>query len=301
MELSYASKKIRSKKILSVLKLIFAVLLDFIIVTALYMLFYLFVNKYIKVVTDSASFLASILIALLVAVLSSIIVVLVKKHKLNKEYQKFYTKLLKEEAMLDGLALFENKMPFNDVEKNIIEQYVGINNLLIKNGLTQTSSTAYFDIYQVYYGNHNPGVLIKTKIAFIIKGMIIIRNDNRKGELSYEETSLKQYGFGTSDGITTNNGFAIYTTIGNKIYNYIEKGMVEQLIEFGTFVRSPLTLTLFDDNLFIFIDGWKLNIEKSLFNKEGIAIIDAQIEALKKLQNYIENMTLLIKTNREEW
>lgn len=301
MELSYASKKIRSKKILSVLKLIFAVLLDFIIVTALYMLFYLFVNKYIKVVTDSASFLASILITILVAILSSIAVVLIKKHKLNKEYQKFYTKLLKEEAMLDGLALFENKMPFNDVEKNIIEQYVGINNLLIKNGLTQTSSTAYFDIYQVYYGNHNPGVLIKTKIAFIIKGMIIIRNDNRKGELSYEETSLKQYGFGTSDGITTNNGFAIYTTIGNKIYNYIEKGMVEQLIEFGTFVRSPLTLTLFDDNLFIFIDGWKLNIEKSLFNKEGIAIIDAQIEALKKLQNYIENMTLLIKTNREEW
>ncbi len=301
MELSYASKKIRSKKILSVLKLIFAVLLDFIIVTALYMLFYLFINKYIKVVTDSASFLASILIAILVAILSSIVVVLIKKHKLNKEYQKFYTRLLKEEAMLDGLALFENKMPFNDVEKNIIEQYVGINNLLIKNGLTQTSSTAYFDIYQVYYGNHNPGVLIKTKIAFIIKGMIIIRNDNRKGELSYEETSLKQYGFGTSDGITTNNGFAIYTTIGNKIYNYIEKGMVEQLIEFGTFVRSPLTLTLFDDNLFIFIDGWKLNIEKSLFNKEGIAIIDAQIEALKKLQNYIENMTLLIKTNREEW
>ena len=173
MELSYASKKIRSKKMLSVLKLIFAVLLDFIIVTALYMLFYLFVNKYIKVVTDSASFLASILIALLVAVLSSIIVVLVKKHKLNKEYQKFYTKLLKEEAMLDGLALFENKMPFNDVEKNIIEQYVGINNLLIKNGLTQTSSTAYFDIYQVYYGNHNPGVLIKTKIAFIIKYIVI--------------------------------------------------------------------------------------------------------------------------------
>jgi len=301
MELSYASKKIRSKKILSVLKLIFAVLLDFIIVTALYMLFYLFINKYIKVVTDSASFLASILIAILVAILSSIVVVLIKKHKLNKEYQKFYTRLLKEEAMLDGLALFENKIPFNDVEKNIIEQYVGINNLLIKNGLTQTSSTAYFDIYQVYYGNHNPGVLIKTKIAFIIKGMIIIRNDNRKGELSYEETSLKQYGFGTSDGITTNNGFAIYTTIGNKIYNYIEKGMVEQLIEFGTFVRSPLILTLFDDNLFIFIDGWKLNIEKSLFNKEGIAIIDAQIEALKKLQNYIENMTLLIKTNREEW
>lgn len=301
MELSYASKKIRSKKILSILKLIFAVLLNFVIVAAIYILFYLFINKYIKIVTDSASFLASILITILVAVLSSIVVVLIKKYKLNKEYQTFYTKLLKEEAMLDGLALFENKMPFNDVEKSIIEQYVGINNLLIKNGLTQTSSTAYFDIYQVYYGNHNPAVLIKTKIAFIIKGMIIIRNDNRKGELSYEENSLKQYGFGTSDGTTTNNGFAIYTTIGNKIYNYIEKGMVEQLIEFGTFVRSALTLTLFDDNLFIFIDGWKLNIEKSLFNKEGIAIIDAQIEALKKLQNYIENMTLLIKTNREEW
>lgn len=301
MELSYASKKIRSKKILSILKLIFAVLLNFVIVAAIYILFYLFINKYIKIVTDSASFLASILITILVAILSSIVVVLIKKYKLNKEYQTFYTKLLKEEAMLDGLALFENKMPFNDVEKSIIEQYVGINNLLIKNGLTQTSSTAYFDIYQVYYGNHNPAVLIKTKIAFIIKGMIIIRNDNRKGELSYEENSLKQYGFGTSDGTTTNNGFAIYTTIGNKIYNYIEKGMVEQLIEFGTFVRSALTLTLFDDNLFIFIDGWKLNIEKSLFNKEGIAIIDAQIEALKKLQNYIENMTLLIKTNREEW
>lgn len=301
MELSYASKKIRSKKILSILKLIFAVLLNFVIVAAIYILFYLFINKYIKIITDSASFLASILITILVAILSSIVVVLIKKYKLNKEYQTFYTKLLKEEAMLDGLALFENKMPFNDVEKSIIEQYVGINNLLIKNGLTQTSSTAYFDIYQVYYGNHNPAVLIKTKIAFIIKGMIIIRNDNRKGELSYEENSLKQYGFGTSDGTTTNNGFAIYTTIGNKIYNYIEKGMVEQLIEFGTFVRSALTLTLFDDNLFIFIDGWKLNIEKSLFNKEGIAIIDAQIEALKKLQNYIENMTLLIKTNREEW
>ncbi len=301
MELSYASKKIKSKKILNVFKLIFVVLLDFIIVSAIYILFYLLINPYVKLIVDNNSLLVSILIALLVAVISSIIAVFVKAYKLNKEYLSFYNKLLKEEAMLDGLALFENKMPFNDVEKKIIEDYVGVNNLIIKNGLTQTSSTAYFDIYQTYYGNHSPAVLIKTKIAFIIKGMIIIRDDNRKGLLSYEDVSLKQYGFGTSDGFATNNGFAIYTTIGNKIYNYIEKGMVEQLIEFGKFVRSPLTLTLFDDNLFIFIDGWKLNIEKSLFNKEGIAIIDAQIEALKKLQNYIENMTLLIKTNREEW
>ncbi len=298
MELSYASKKIANQRRLNIFKLVLAFICDFLVVALLYLFFYFVINPRFEILKTNNSVLISILIAILVIVISTVIVELIYFHKLNKKYVKFYKKLLIDEAMLDGLALFENKIPLNDVEKNIIEKYVGIKNIEEKYAMTQTSSTAYFDLYQIMHENR-PAVLIKTKVDFLQNEIVILRNDKQKGELSFESKSLKQYGIGRGNLESILPEFALYTTIGENIYQYIQKETLDELYEFGKFVQVPLTLTLFDDNLFIFIDGWKLNLEKSLFNKEGIAIIDAQIEVLKKLQNYIENMTGLIKKEEE--
>lgn len=299
MELSYASKKIKSQRRLNIFKLAFVIFCNFLIVTLLYLIFYFFINKAVHIVKDNLGVFISIIIALLIAVLSSIVVGKIFYIKLNKSYQKFYNKLLADEAMLDGLALFKNVIPLNEVEITTIKKYVGIEDFKSIYSLTQTSSIAYFDMYQVMCANEE-AVLIKTKIDLIQNEMIIIRNDGKKGELSFENKGLKQYGIGQGNLYNQSNGFTLYTTIGEKIYGYLKTDLIPELYDFAKFVKAPLVMTMFDDNLFIYIYGWKLNLAKSVFNKDGIAIIDAQIEALKQLQRYIEHMTELINTNLEE-
>ena len=130
--------------------------------------------------------------------------------------------------------------------------------------------------------------------------MIILRNDNKKGKLSYNEKNLKQYGLGTmNNSYLYDKNFALYATLDNKIYNVLNYQIIKELYDFQNFIKTNLCLILFDDNLFILIKDWKINMHKSMFTKESINIVDIQIEALKKLQNYIEAMTMLIKNQNE--
>ena len=300
MELSYASKKIRSQKRLNVFKLVLVVLACFVAVLLLNAIFYLFVNKWFNIVTNDIGIVIATLISILLFIILSLLNLLIAYKKLNRKYKKFYIELLTNEAMLDGLALFKNENGLNDVEKDTIEKYVGIEDIQVLDALSQTSSSAYFDLYQIKYEGNNFGVVIKTKIDYMNNELIIVRNDGRKGKLSFEEKNLKQYGIGIGNNEQYyGNTFALYATLDNRVYKLINNQTLEELQNFATFVKTSLCLTLLDDNLFIFIDNWKLDLEKSMFNKDGYSIIDTQIEALKRLHSYIESMTLLINKVEE--
>lgn len=300
MELSYASKKIRAQKRLNVFRLVLVVFAWLAIILLLNGVFYLLINPLLKLVTNDIGIIIATLISVLLFIILSLLNLVISYNKLNKKYKKFYLDLLKNEAMLDGLALFKNEDGLNDVEKNIIEKYIGIEDIQVIDAMSQTSSSAYFDLYQIKYDSKNYGVVIKTKIDYMNNELILVRNDGRKGKLSYEEKNLKQYGIGIANNEQYfGNTFALYATLDNRVYRLINNQTLEELQRFATFVKTSLCLTLLDDNLFIFIDNWKLDLEKSMFNKDGISIVDTQIEALKRLQSYIESMTLLINKMEE--
>lgn len=295
MELSYASKKIRNQKRLNIFRMVLVVFVCIFIVLLLNAIFYLIIDPIFGIITNDIGIIISILISLLLVIILSLLNLTIAYNLLNRKYKKFYMDLLKNEAMLDGLALFKNENGLNDVEKETIEKYVGIEVVDVLNAMSQTSSSAYFDLYQIKYDSKNYGVVIKTKIDYMNNELVIVRNDGRKGKLSYEEKNLKQYGIGISNNeLYFGNTFALYATLDNRIYKLINNQILDELQKFATFVKTSLCLTLLDDNLFIFIDNWKFDLEKSMFNKDGISIIDTQIEALKILQNYIESMTLLL-------
>ncbi len=300
MELSYASKKIRGQKRLTIFKLFLVVMKWLIIILLLNGIFYLLINPYFKLVNDVIGITVATIISILLFIIASIINLVISYYRFNKKYKIFYLELLKNEAMLDGLALFENENSLNTVEINTIESYVGIQDIKVIKAMSQTSSSAFFDLYQIKYENTNFAVIIKTKIDFMGNELIILRNDDRKGKLSYDEKKLKQYGIGLSNTEKYyGSNFALYATLDNRVYKWINNQILEELQKFATFVKTSLCLTLLDDNLFIFIDNWEMQLEKSIFNKDGIYIIDAQIEALKRLQSYIESMTLLINKKEE--
>lgn len=300
MELSYASKKIRAQKSLNVFKLVLVVLKWLVIILLINGAFYLLINPRFKLITNDIGIIIATLISILLFIIISLLDLAISYIRLNRKYKKFYMNLLKNEAMLDGLALFENENGLNDVEKNTIESYVGIENIEVLNAMSQTSSSAYFDLYQIKYDEKKYGVVIKTKIDYIDNELIVLRNDGRKGKLSFDEKNLKQYGIGIENTEQYfGNTFALYATLDNRVYKLINNQTLEELQKFATFVKTSLCLTLLDDNLFIFIDNWKIDLEKSMFNKDGISIVDMQIEALKRLQSYIESMTLLINKMEE--
>lgn len=301
MELSYASKKIKSQKHLNVFKLILISALNLIVVFGLYLLFYYLINPKLNLIYDARTTFISYLIAALFALITMALNVMIYAKKLDKKYKVFYLDLLKNEAMLDGIAMFENKNGLNDVEKEVIEQYVGITNIKLINSFSQTSSSAYFDLYQIKYDIDNKGIIIKTKIDYLDNELIVIRNDGRKGKLSFDDKNLKQYGLGIGqDDDYNGKTFALYATLNNEVYKLINQNILDELKKFATFVKTSLCLTILDDNLLVFIDNWEIELEKSMFNKDGYTIIDAQIEALKRLQSYIESMTLIIKNDVEE-
>ncbi|MCH5180199.1 MAG: DUF3137 domain-containing protein [Erysipelotrichales bacterium] len=300
MELSYASKKIRAQKRLNVFKLVLVVLKWLVIILLINGAFYLLINPRFKLITNDIGIIIATLISILLFIVISLLDLAISCIRLNRKYKKFYMNLLKNEAMLDGLALFENENGLNDVEKNTIESYVGIENIEVLNAMSQTSSSAYFDLYQIKYEEKNYGVIIKTKIDYIDNELIVLRNDGRKGKLSFDEKNLKQYGIRLGNNEQYfGNTFALYATLDNRVYKLINNQTLEELQKFATFVKTSLCLTLLDDNLFIFIDNWKIDLVKSMFNKDGISIVDMQIEALKRLQSYIESMTLLINKMEE--
>ncbi len=300
MELSYASKKIRNKKRLNKFKLFLVVLFAMLFVTALAYAFYTFLNPHLKWVYDSASNISSIIIFITLAFVLSVISFILMYFHLNKQYKIFHQALLENEAMLDGLALFKNTNGLNDVERKFIKDYILIHDFKEVYSFTQTSSQAYFDLFQLKHDKDKYDVLIKTKIDFLYNEMIILRNDNKKGKLSYNEKNLKQYGLGTmNNSYLYDKNFALYATLDNKIYTVLNYQIIKELYDFQNFIKTNLCLVLFDDNLFILIKDWKINMYKSIFAKESINIVDIQIEALKKLQNYIEAMTMLIKNQNE--
>lgn len=300
MELSYASKKIRNKKRLNKFKLFLVVLFAMLFVAALAYVFYTFLNPQLKWVYDSASNISSIIIFITLAFVLSVISFILMYFHLNKQYKVFHQTLLENEAMLDGLALFKNTNGLNDVERKFIKDYILIHDFKEVYSFTQTSSRAYFDLFQLKHDKDKYDVLIKTKIDFLYNEMIILRNDNKKGKLSYNEKNLKQYGLGTmNNSYLYDKNFALYATLDNKIYNVLNYQIIKELYDFQNFIKTNLCLILFDDNLFILIKDWKINMYKSMFTKESINIVDIQIEALKKLQNYIEAMTMLIKNQSE--
>lgn len=298
MELSYAGKKIRNKRRLNIIKLILVVLLTMLCVIGIYVLFLLIINPGLKLIDTEQEKVLGILIVLLISVVFSFIAAIIAYFILNKKYKDFHIRLLRDEAMLDGLSLFEIPAVFNDVEKQIIEDYLGIENVIPRSAFTQTSSTAYFELFQVNYANNQSGIIIKTKIDFINDEIVIIRDDNRRGKLDYNDKNIKQYGIGLQSNNT--HKFALYTSLGNEVYQYINNDAINELYKFVDFCKTQLALILIDDNLIIFVDGWKMDMKKSMFNRDGYVIIDAQIEALKILQSYIEHTMLLIDTKNKE-
>lgn len=296
MELSYAAKRLKSKKQRLRLKLL---TYDFLVVFLTSILYIIYrVLKHFEVLHF---YFASILVTNIVEIaifsltagIATMITHWILYHRINKFFEKFYLKLLEDEAMLEGLTLFNSSNSITPEEINLLKKVNGLENIVIDQELTQTSNTTYFDLLSFHYENRQNGVMIKTKIDKFYEELIQIRNDKKKGMLEYNDKRVKQYGIAKANNV---HQFAIYSTYGTEVYEILKEEVLLLLYDMADFVKAPIALSVFEENIIIFLDGFKLNLKRSLAKNDGLSIIDAQIEALKRLQIYLEKITLLIGT-----
>lgn len=292
MELSYAGKKLKKKK----RSLIFSVyFFDFLVILGMTIIFSILKILQIKnIIHVSGNIFIKIGVILVFSIVTGILTMtmhLIMLNVTNTRYEKFYMKLLQDEAMLEGLTIFPSCDNISDVDYSVLAKYNGLEKINVDQVITQTSSTAFFDLICFHYENKQFGVIIKMKIDFRFSELVQIRNDGRRGVFEYNDKPVKQYGTGQTSDIKE---FAIYSTMNTEIYNLFKEGSLEDLYELSSFAKAPIVLTVIEDNLFIFIDGWNFNLKRSLHKKDSLSIIDVQIEALKMLQNYVEKITMLV-------
>lgn len=232
---------------------------------------------------------ASIFVYLLLVVLLEWFLYLL----LNRKFRLFYRHLLREEAMLEGLSIFDIRVQQKDL--SFLEKMLGISKLKVEAGWTQTSADAYFEINNCTYVKKEQCVIIKTKLETMIPGWIQLRNDSRKGLFEYQSKKVKQYGIGSSLEVKE---YALYTTFGNDIYQLFDEESASAFYDFAKFVSCPVAITWVEDDFYVFLDGWKWNLDHDLRSLESKWIIDAQIETIKTLQMYIEKMTTFINVRR---
>lgn len=288
MELSYASRKLKYKKITLKWKIFVFDFLVALLLCGLYTFFHIaLVKKWIAYDNKTMAFgiLISVSIATLIA--SIALTHFISYHILSKEYNRFYFSLLQNEAYLEDITIFKNKSTIQDDKIRTIESYIGIKNIVIDDMFTIASSVTFFDLLSLHYEKSNFGVMIKTKIDMVFSDIIQLRNDGRRPIMEYNQKKVKQYGVGSSYDIKE---FAMYSSMNVDIYKIVEEGVVKDLYDFSSFCHCPLVVTIIEDNVFIFIDGWKMHLLHTLRERDEIDVIDVQIEALKMLQSYIEKI-----------
>lgn len=295
MELSYSSKKLKSKKNKLKFSLYFFAVLLLIVISGLFVFYQMMKHNHwfnIRISLDIVTTLIECLVFLIILTGSLFAYYFLRYKYLNSRFKEFYIKLLEDEATLEGLTLFATKRKIKDQDLKQLKLYNGLEKIHVLEALTQSSNIVYFDLISICYENNQNGAIIKTKVDKFSNYLLQITNSDIKPVREYNDLPVKQYGIAKTND--DNRKYAIYTTLGTEVYELIKDDLMSLLTNFHEFMKAPITLTIFEDNLVIFLEGWKIDLRKSLKDKDSLSIIDAQIEALKRLQSYIEDIITLI-------
>jgi len=239
-----------------------------------------------------ANSLARFLIAICVvavAVASGLVYHFIHNKMLSKIYSEKYTKLLVEEAKINGISLASNivEKDSEDDAKKVVELLSISEPKRIK---MYQISTPMFSWNGVQCKYDRDG---KSRDAFMITanltktrthGFVQLRTFGEPSIKQYDGLPVRKYGFGD---ILKLASFICYTSLGQDIYLIIDKKVANALSAFYQFVRCDIIVMIIGDKLTIFIDGFELNLIHPLDEKVPYHILETEAEALVALHQSI--------------
>lgn len=230
-----------------------------------------------------------VICVLAVAVISGFVYHFIHNNRLKKVYSEKYTKLLIEEAKINGISLASNLVEkgSEDETKKIVELLSISEPKRIKEYQISTPMFSWNGV-QCKYDRDG-----KSRDAFMITanltktrthGFVQLRTFGEPSIKQYDGLPVRKYGFGD---ILKLASFICYTSLGQDIYLIIDKKVANALSTFYQFVRCDIIVMIIGDKLTIFIDGFELKLIHSLDEKVPYHILETEAEALVALHQSI--------------
>ena len=231
---------------------------------------------------------------ILVSVIASLLFIKLHSIKINSKFKKDYEQALISESKLNGLVLelhVQAKEDELDINKKQLENMSIYDSTFVdKNKLT--TSLAELNMYSYTYksndGSKKNGVLLSTNLSKIrTHSFLEIRSNGQPSFDRYDGLKINKYGF---DEISSIANFICYTTLGQEVYLIINKKVADSISKFSFFVKTDIILSLKEDKLNIFLEGFKFNFDSDLKNKLDNQILEKQAEALVGLVQVISKI-----------
>lgn len=228
---------------------------------------------------------------ILVCILVSVVYIKLHYMKINAKFKKDYEQALISESKLNGLVLdLHVQLKEDELDENAKTlEYMSIYDSTFKDktkistSLVELNASSY--VYKDENGFKKDGVLISTNLSKIrTHSFLEIRSNGQPSFDRYDGLKINKYGF---DEISSIANFICYTTLGQEVYLIINKKVADSISKFSFFVKTDVIISLKEDKLNIFLEGFKFNFDSNLKDKLEPQILEKQAEALVGLQQVI--------------
>lgn len=204
--------------------------------------------------------------------------------KLNRKYRKQYEELLLEEAKINGLIVLNKEYKqVTDEDKRTMD-LLNINEYEITSEIEVSTSMTSWSGKQVYIKSGKssfPGFLLQCELQSVkTHALVELRTFGDMKIRQYQGLSINRYGFGN---VSSLSNFICYTTLGQEIYLFIDKKVVEAISSFAYFVKTDMLVLIEGSKLSIYLSGFELKLTKPLKAKLDERVLETQAEALVAL------------------
>lgn len=249
-------------------------------------------------------FVLAVLVCVLHAVLNG--------RRLNKKYQRLYATVLQSELEEKDSNLVLHGKNSGEISKSShvadLLKYSGALDSETSDAMTVSDEKMTWDGVQVEYKYNEKkrnGFLMATTLeSSKVDGYLQLRNYGKTLINDYNGINLEKYGFADNNLLSK---FVCYSTLDQKIYRTIDLDLAQQIFNLQHFLSSSVVVTLADNDFFVFIDGFKLNLVRPLKEKITADFVKDQAVALNALHQVFKNIgmqllnddALLIKVEEE--
>lgn len=230
---------------------------------------------------------------ILVPIILAIVVSCVKRSKANKKYAKAYNDTLNLLANETNGLTYRHLNPKTSKVNfaNGLLRSLEKDNATVLEMLTMEEQNKYLDSCQyqfTYKGKQRHGLLMQLSLNKIkTSGLLQFRSYGKFSMSEYEGQPIKKLGFAEGDQVYN---FICYTSLGEEVYKVVDGFITKAIALLHKYVPCGIVITLEKSDLYVFFDGFKLNLARPLKQKLPTNLLEKQARAINTLFDKVMNL-----------
>lgn len=231
-------------------------------------------------------------------ILLNVVFTLVTYYIINSKYQRKFLIILFDELKLNEIYLLEKRISNSNI---ILEQ--ALKTLSLDNSsyeqLFNIKSLFTFGFVQFSKKNSRlaQGLLISSETDKLLNGYLEIRFDDIQNVIEYDNKGIHKFIVHKPDKYP----YPLYinTNLGRFTSRIISDQVIKKIFELKRYTRTKYVLCIYNNKIFVYLDGWELRLTDSLRKKLTYNSIDKKIDSFTQLVDDLQDLYICILRNFE--